>query len=63
MHTDLGCMKVFTSVMSGINSIYIWCVFSLFSATMTGDGEEREIKKVRMKKLREREREVTALGI
>lgn len=43
---------------------YLWCVFNLFSATKDrGWGREREIKKVRMKKGRERKREVTALGI
>lgn len=36
---------------------------AFFLPPKTGDGEEREIKKVRMKKGRERKREVTALGI
>lgn len=59
----LGCMNVFTSVMSIINSIYLWCVFSLFFCHQKqGHREEREIKRVR-KRERKKKEGGAALGI
>ena len=49
-------MNVFTSVMSIINSIYLWCVFSLFFCHQKqGHREEREIKRVRKRERKKKE--------